>query len=59
MKHNDAIRETEYLIGKYIFWLLEKSNHIKHEQFLALRDALLDKYHPIIGELERGADFDC
>ena len=51
-------KETEYEIGKYIFSLLEKNRILTHEQYLTLRDSLIDIYGPVIGALERGLDYE-
>ncbi|MBP0980952.1 MAG: hypothetical protein J5968_01995 [Oscillospiraceae bacterium] len=58
MEKDDAIKEMKYEIGKYIFSLLEEGNLITHQQFLDLRDELIDIYNPIIGELEKGLDYE-
>ncbi|MGF6375219.1 hypothetical protein M2140_000253 [Clostridiales Family XIII bacterium PM5-7] len=58
MEKDDAVRETKYTIGKYIIGLLEKDGKLSHAQYLSLRDALVDEYQPVIGELEKGADYE-
>lgn len=58
MKIEATAKETEYEIGKYIFSLLEKNGILTHEQYLTLRDSLIDVYDPVIGELERGLDYE-
>lgn len=58
MEKEDALKEIKYELGKFIFKLLETEGILSHEQFLNLRDALIDRYTPIIGELERGSDYE-
>ena len=58
MGKEDAIKEIKYELGKFIFKLLETEGLLSHEQFLSLRDALIDRYAPVIGELERGLDYE-
>ena len=58
MEKADATKEIKYELGKFIFKLLETEKLLSHEQFLNLRDALIDRYAPIIGELERGLDYE-
>ena len=58
MGKEDAIKEIKYELGKFIFKLLETEGILSHEQFLSLRDALIDRYAPVVGELERGLDYE-
>ena len=58
MEKADATKEIKYELGKFIFKLLETEELLRHEQFLSLRDALIDRYAPVIGELERGLDYE-
>lgn len=58
MEKEDALKEIKYELGKFIFKLLETEGILSHEQFLSLRDALIDRYAPIIGELDRGLDYE-
>ena len=58
MEKEDAIKEINYELGKFIFKLLETEGILSHEQFLSLKDALIDRYAPVIGELERGLDYE-
>ena len=58
MEKADATKEIKYELGKFIFKLLETEELLSHEQFLNLRDALIDRYAPVIGELERGLDYE-
>lgn len=58
MEKEDALKEINYELGKFIFKLLETEGILSHEQFLSLRDALIDRYAPIIGELDRGLDYE-
>ena len=58
MKKEDAIKEIKYELEKVIFKLLETEKLLSHEQFLSLRGALIDRYAPVIGELERGLDYE-
>lgn len=58
MEQAYAIRETEYRIGKYILRLLVIEGYLSAGQFETLRDLLIDKYQPILGELERGIGYE-
>ncbi len=58
MEKADATKKIKYELGKFIFKLLEIEKLLSHEQFLSLRDALIDRYAPVIGELERGLDYE-
>ena len=58
MEKEDTLKEIKYELGKFIFKLLETEGILSHEQFLSLRDALIDRYAPVIGELERRLDYE-
>ena len=58
MEQSYAIRETKYRIGKYILRLLVIEGYLCPRQFETLRDMLIDKYKPILGELERGIGYE-
>ena len=54
MKRKDAEAETRYRLGNFIMLNLYKRGVITREQYLEIRDKLIDEYQPVIGELERG-----
>ena len=54
MKRKDAEAETRYRLGNFIMLNLHKRGVITREQYLEIRDKLIDEYQPVIGELERG-----
>lgn len=58
MEKEDTLKEIKYELGKFIFKLLETEGILSHEQFLSLKDALIDRYAPVIGELERRLDYE-
>ena len=54
MKRKDAEAETRYRLSNFIMLNLYKQGVITREQYLEIRDRLIDEYKPIIGGLERG-----
>lgn len=54
MEKEDALKEIKYELGKFIFKLLKTEGILSHEQFLSLRDALIDRYAPVIGNWSGG-----
>lgn len=58
MEQTYAIRDVKYRIGKYILRLLVMEGNLSAGQFETLRDLLIDKHKPILGELERGIGYE-
>ena len=54
MEKHDAENEIHYRLAEYTFLQMAVSNILTEEEYELLRDKLIDTYHPIIGELERG-----
>ena len=58
---NDAARneqktqDVKYRLAKLVLLNFYDLEMLTEEQFKELRDKLIDKYQPTIGELERGA----
>ena len=50
--------EIKYRIGEFIFIEMLRKGKISRKDFRKLRDRLIDLYHPVIGELERGQPCD-
>ena len=46
--------EIKYRIGEFIFIEMLRKRQLSRRDFRKLRDRLIDLYHPVIGELERG-----
>ena len=54
MERKEAEAETRFRLANFIMLNLYKQGVITREQYLEIRDRLIDEYNPIIGELERG-----
>ena len=54
MERKEAEAETRFRLGNFIMLNLYKRGVITREQYLEIRDRLIDEYNPINGELERG-----
>ena len=54
MTRTQAEAETRYRLSNFIMLNLYKRGIISREQYIEIRDKLIDEYKPIIGELERG-----
>ena len=54
MERKEAEAETRFRLSNFIMLNLYKQGVITREQYLEIRDRLIDEYNPIIGELERG-----
>ena len=50
--------EIKYRIGEFIFIEMLREKKLSRRDFRKLRDRLIDLYHPVIGELERGQPCD-
>ena len=50
--------EIKYRIGEFIFIEMLRKKELSQRDFRNLRDRLIDLYHPVIGELERGQPCD-
>ena len=59
--YNDSARDAtktpdvKYRLGKLILLNFLELDLISEDEFRAMRDKLIEKYKPVIGELERGA----
>lgn len=49
--------EVKYRLAERTILQLAECNHITGEDFVLLRDQLIDYYKPTIGELERGMSY--
>jgi hypothetical protein len=47
--------DVKYRLGKLILLNFYDMGMLSKDEFLLLRDKLIEKYKPVIGELERGA----
>ena len=54
MERKEAEAETRFRLSNFIMLNLYKQGVITREQYLEIRDRLIDEYKPVIGELERG-----
>ena len=53
MERKEAEAETRFRLGNFIMLNLYKQGVITREQYLEIRDRLIDENKPIIGELEK------
>ena len=59
MRNNDlnaaeTKTETQFELARLVFLNLLADGVITGDEYLKLRDKLIDELHPIVGELERG-----
>lgn len=54
-RDEEKSRDVKYRLGKLILLNFYDLEMLTEEEFKTLRDKLIDEYHPVIGELERGA----
>ena len=52
MTNEDAIAETKYRLAKCVFTTLFENGNITEPELNALLTEAVQKYHPMIGELE-------
>ena len=54
LNKNPTKTEVQYELAKLILLNLIAEGVITHQEFLLVRDKLIDEFQPIVGELERG-----
>lgn len=54
-RNEQKTRDVKYRLGKLVLLNFYDLEMLTEEQFKELRDKLIEKYQPTIGELERGA----
>ena len=54
MTIENSVAEIKYRIGEFVFIEMLRSGKLSRREFRKLRDRLINLYHPVIGELERG-----
>lgn len=54
MTRKNLNAEIKFRLGEFIFIQMVNNSELSDAEFEEARDQLLNLYHPIIGELERG-----